>query len=638
MNALVASPPNLVGHQHWRQGVDLAGHQRWGEAARAFARATRVAPHDRVYWLNLANALRRSGALARAVAAARRCLQLEPGDPIALRLVAECMAGMHRHAESVEAFALLDAGGNSDPETMVNHASALLALQQPGEAAKVLLRALTLQPALVPAHLLLADACREQGLKREAVECMKTVLALEPSNIQALANLSYEKRHLCDWHDYEQDLERLRDDLLCAPVGLARIVSVFGLLSLPLPPDLQLVAARGEAQAQAAGVRALPPVKPWVAGQRRVRLGWLSYDFRDHPVSQLLHEMLATIDRARFEVVLYSIGPGDGSAMRARMKAAADRFIDLGDVSDARAAERIRSDGIDLLIDLMGHTRGRRLGIFAYRPAPVQASFLGYPGSTGADFIDYLIGDPVVTPLEAADHYSEKLAQMPLTFQPNGRGRPLPQPMTRAEAGLPNDAFVMCAFNNPYKILPETFDIWCEVMRRVPKAVLWLRETNTQLHENVWREAAARGIVAERVVFAKAVPYDRHFSRLALADVFVDTWPYNAHTTAADALWAGVPVVTRYGESFASRVAASVLASVGLGEMAFSSSEAYRLAILALAMEPTLLAPYRRHLTEQRAALALFDTPRYTGELQELLQRMVNRWQAGLAPEHLPAS
>jgi predicted O-linked N-acetylglucosamine transferase (SPINDLY family) len=249
-----------------------------------------------------------------------------------------------------------------------------------------------------------------------------------------------------------------------------------------------------------------------------------------------------------------------------------------------------------------------------------------------------VVGDPLVTPLELATHYSEKLAQMPLTFQPNGRSRPLPQAMTRAEAGLPDAAFVMCAFNHTYKILPACFDAWCAVLRELPHAVLWLKETNTQMHANVLREASLRGVVAERIVFAKRLSYPAHFSRLALADVFVDTWPYNAHTTAADALWAGVPVVTVYGNSFASRVAASVLNAAGIGELAFASADEYRRAITALALEPELLAGYKRHLVERRMELPLFDTARYTHELESLLSRMVENWRAGRPPEHLPAA
>jgi predicted O-linked N-acetylglucosamine transferase (SPINDLY family) len=412
-------------------------------------------------------------------------------------------------------------------------------------------------------------------------------------------------------------------------------MAAFAMLSLPLPPELQLVAARSEAQALTGGVASLPPVAPAARAGRKTRLGWVSFDYRDHPVSQLLVEVLEGIDRERFDVVLYSIGPPDSSSLRARLEATADEFIDLRGLSDSQAAARVRADGIDVLVDLMGHTRGHRLAIFAQRPAPVQVTYLGYPGSTGSAFIDYLIGDPLVTPPELAGLYTEKLALMPRTLQPNGRGRPLPQPLTRTRVGLPEDAFVMCAFNHGYKILPHAFDVWCAVMREVPRAVLWLRETNAQLHDNVRAEAAARGVDPGRIHFARTVPYNLHFSRLALADVFVDTWPYNAHTTASDALWAGVPVVTLYGNGYASRVAASVLDAAGIGELAFDSVESYQLAILAMATDAPLLAGYRQWLDGRRLQLPLFDTPRYTAELQDLLQRMVDRWRAGLKPDHL---
>ena len=268
----------------------------------------------------------------------------------------------------------------------------------------------------------------------------------------------------------------------------------------------------------------------------------------------------------------------------------------------------------------------------------MQVSFLGFPASTGANFIDYLVGDPLITPPELAHYSSEKLALMPLTWQPNGRWRPLPQPMSRAQVGLPEDAFVMCAFNHPYKILPESLDAWCTVMNEVPRAVLWLKGPDQQLQDNMRREVKARGVAPERVVFAQTIPYEDHFSRLALADVFVDTWPYNAQTTAADALWAGLPVVTHYGNGFSSRVAASVLNAAGLGELAFETVEDYTLAILALAQNPDLLASYKRHLTEGRQSLPLFDTARYTREFESLLQRMWRRWLDGLPPEHLLAS
>ena len=629
------------GHPHWAEGLALAERGQWVGAARAFRRATRNAPHDVLYWINLANAQRRAGDAPRAVAAARRCLALNPVQPLALRILGDGLGVMHRYEEAIEAYACLEASGVSEPDAMVQHGAMLQALRRHPEAIDRLMQAAAIQPAMMQAHALMATSFRDMALQREAIECLKTVLALDPGNLQALSHLNYERRHVCDWAGLDDEIKQLASILAMAPEGLARVATVFAMLSLPIDPMLLKTAARGEALSTALGATELPPVLPAERLGGRPRLGWLSYDFHEHPVSQLLVDTFEKLDREAFELVLYSSGRDDGSALRQRLIKAACSFVDIRGMSDAQAAQRVRDDGIDVLVDLQGHTRGHRLGVFARRPAPLQVSFLGYPGTTGAPFIDYLIGDPLVTPLALAAQYTEKLAQMPLTFQPNGRWRPLPEPrvpaVSRPAAGLPEEAFVMCAFNHTYKILPEAFDTWCAVMRDVPHAVLWLKETNGQLHDNVRREARERGVDAERIVFAKAVSYAQHFSRLALADVFVDTWPYNAHTTAADALWAGVPVVTLYGNAFASRVAASVLNAAGLGELAFATVHDYRCAITVLALEPALLAGYRQHLEQQRMTLPLFDSTTYTRDFESLLSRMVQRWRAGLPADHLPA-
>jgi predicted O-linked N-acetylglucosamine transferase (SPINDLY family) len=635
--AAPATAARVAGGRHWHVGLARADRADWTGAARAFARAVRAAPADMLYRINLANAYRHAGDPAGEVREAERVLAIDPAHPLALRLLGDGLVAQHRYEEAAAAYERLEAAGVREPDAMLQHGAMLQALRRPLQAIGVLMRAAAVDPRTAMLHALMATAFRDMAMQVEAVECLKTVLALDPGNLQVLSHLSYEKRHLCDWDGLDRDLAEITGLLESAVPGTARVAGAFSLLSLPLDPALQLAAARGESLAAAIGARELPAVNAAARAGAKPRLAMLSYDFREHPVSQLVVEVLELVDRTRFDLVLYSIGPDDGSALRRRVAAAADAFVDLRGMSDADAALRIRADGIDVLIDLQGQTRGHRMGILARRPAPVQVAFLGYPGSTGAPFIDYLIGDPVVTPLALGSLYSEKLAQMPRTFQPNGRWRPLPQPMTRSAAGLPDDAFVMCAFNHTYKILPEAFDAWCGVMREVPHAVLWLKETNAQLHGHVRRQARERGVAPERVLFAKAAPYAEHFSRLALADLFVDTWPYNAHTTAADALWAGVPVVTVYGNGFASRVAASVLDAAGIGELAFETVEAYRLAITAFALEPGLLARYREHLHTQRMALPLFDSDRYTREFEQLLSQMVERQRAGLPPAHLPA-
>lgn len=635
--SMASSAKPQRGHASWQEGVSLAAQRDWCGAIAAFERATRQAPRDPLYWVNLANAHRRKGANPQALAAASQALSLDSKQTLALQILADCHLQAHRYPEAIAAYSKLEALGVREAESLVNHGSLLLALHRPSEALEKLAEAAMLKPALVQAHAMMAEAFRDMGLKKESVECLKTVLALRPNDLESLSRKCFESRRICDWKELATDTDTLDLILSSMPFGLARRTAVFGMLSLQLDPELLLAAARAESLVSAVEHAPLPRADVVRQADEKIQLAYISYDFREHPVSQLLVEVLEQRDQAQFNLTLYSYGPEDDSEVRRRLKAAVDNFVDLHGMTDRQAAQRIRDDGVEILVDLQGHTRGQRQAILAMRPAPVQVNFLGYPGSTGADFMDYIIGDPFVTPVDLASLYSEKLAQLPLCFQPNGRWRPLPEPMTRQAAGLPDGAFVMCAFNHTYKILPEAFDAWCEVMREEPNAVLWLKESNGQLRDNVYAHARDRGISADRILFARNISFGDHFSRLALADVFVDTWPYNAHTTASDALWAGVPVITVYQNGFASRVAASVLNAVGMGELAFENAQAYKLAIRALARDPELLQGYKSRLQSNRMEFPLFNSRRYSAEIEALYVRMAQRIRAGLRPAHLPA-
>lgn len=625
--------------QHLRERA-LAAVEAGDEdgAVRSVQRSCR-AVRDRVdHHLGLAVACLRLGAPRAAIEAARAATEAAPRYATAWLLLADACRRCHRHADALTAYEQAEAAGHAEVDSFIGHAATLQALQRPLDAVGKLLKAAVAMPHHAGVHAALATAFRDLGLVEEAVESLRTLRALAPGSLQGRSAESFEKRHLFDWSDLGDDLAEIGHLLAEADVAQPSSVTSFALLSLPLSPDLQTKAAALDSAAVALGVKPLDPVdRASRAGRREIHVGWLSADFREHPVAQLLVEVIERWPAGTVRHTLYAHGPDDGSPMRRRLKATAHTWVDLEGLSDREAAARIRSDEVDVLIDLQGHTRLHRLPILAHRPAPLQAAYLGFPGSTGATFIDYLIGDPYVTPIDLADLYTEKLAQLPLCFQPNGRWRPVPRPMSRAEAGLPDDAFVMCAFNHTYKILPEAFDVWCRILRDEPSAVLWLKETNGQLHAHARRHAAARGVDPARILFAGRLAFDRHFDRLALADVFVDTWPYNAHTTAADALWAGVPVVTVYGNGFASRVAASVLNAVGLPELAFADETGYEAAIRALAGDPALRAELRSHLQAQRLSAPLFDPLLRARELEALLCRMVDRWRAGLEPEHLPA-
>ena len=348
-------------------------------------------------------------------------------------------------------------------------------------------------------------------------------------------------------------------------------------------------------------------------------------------------------DKSHFETTAISYVDSDGSAMRRRVERAFDRVIDVAGKSDADAAAMIRQMEIDIVVDLMGYTGDCRPGILAQRPAPLQVNFLGFPGTTGASYVDYIIADPIVIPDEDRQHYCESVVHLPRSYLPADSMRRISErKSSRAEAGLPEHGFVFCSFNNSYKLSPEIFDVWMRLLAAVENSVLWLPQMNAAAFRNLRREAGKRGVAEQRLVFAPFVPSDEdHLARLGLADLFLDTLPYNAHSTAVDALWAGVPMLTMRGNAFAGRVAASVLSAVGVPELITLSIEDYETLALKLAREPHTLAGIRAKLAHNRETSALFDTARYTRSLEAAYTYMWQRHRDGETPAHFvvpPAS
>jgi predicted O-linked N-acetylglucosamine transferase (SPINDLY family) len=513
---------------------------------------------------------------------------------------------------------------------------------EPREAVGAYMSALAVRLTDANTHYQLGLCLNELSMKEEAAQCFQTALSMGVGQheLGVRALLSYFEREACNWSGAAQGLADLQKALDALPGDASVATAPFAHVTLLDDPADQLKAARSLARSLASHARPFEPrASDWRPdGGRRLRVGYLSSDFHQHATTILMAEMLEHHDRQLFEVTLYSHGKADGSHMRKRIERACEHFVDLRGHSDGDMARRIRDDGCDLLIDLKGYTRGHKVGVFAWRPAPVTATFLGFPGSTGADYIDYFIGDPVVTPLEHAAFYSEHLAQMPVCYQPNDRQRALPAPPTRAEAGLPDDKLVLAGFNQPYKISSEVFDIWCVLLDALPNAVLWLLEWNAQSRENLEREATNRGVAPGRIVWAPRLKPSDHMARMQLADLFLDTWPCNAHTTASDALWAGVPVVTFTGQTFASRVASSLVNAVGLPELACQDVEHYARTVVELAHDPERVAAMRAHLVAAREDSPLFDSLRFTRDFEALLLRMMQRHGDGLPPAPLAAA
>jgi predicted O-linked N-acetylglucosamine transferase (SPINDLY family) len=372
------------------------------------------------------------------------------------------------------------------------------------------------------------------GRLGEAIACFRTAVELDPKLTSIRVWLHHKRRGICDWSGIEAEeaeLLALLDSSESAP-------HPFSVLSMATSPAAQLRVARAASE----GLKApQPDYGPRRAASGKLRIGYLSSDFCRHATAILVTQLFELHDRSRFEISAYSHGPDDNSEIGARLRKAFDHFVDLNSLSDDEAARRIYADGIDILIEMKGYTSGARTGISARRPAPVQASFIGFPGTMGADFIDYIIADPFVLPMDQQDVYSEKIIHLPHCYQPNDTSRLIADVTpTRAQCGLPDQGFVFCSFNNSYKLTPAFFDIWMRLLLAAPGSVLWLLEANELVRDNLRKEARERGVDTDRRIFALRLPSTEHLARHRLADLFLDKLPYNAHTTASDALWAGL--------------------------------------------------------------------------------------------------
>jgi predicted O-linked N-acetylglucosamine transferase (SPINDLY family) len=615
------------------RGLALSQSDRWGPAAEAFASATQRRPDDPVFWLNLAHARVKLGELELATEAARRAVLLDPRSQLGIAIAAQCLAAANRHEEVIELVRGLGPDHADDPTPHFQLGEAYRHLHRLPEAIQAYLAALSRRPQFFQAHVQLGTAFEGLKMYEEARECFQTALALGGNRAELLAAMAYRSQHACRWDLYAQDLAHLQHELQS---GTSQ-PGPFQLLTTPSSRGQQLAAARAHWIERCGAIERLP--KAGARGARsRIRIGYATSDVFRHATAYLIAEVLERHDRARFDVFVYSYGHDDGSAIRQRIIAAADgRFVDARAISDRVLAERVRSDDIDILIDLKGYTFGSRIGAFALHPARIQVNFLGYPGTLGSPAYEYIIGDRIVTPIEHASDFAEKIAQLPHCYQPNDRRRPIGPAPRRADCGLPEQGFVFCSFNSCYKITAAVFDRWCRLLHQVEGSVLWLYEANPQARRNLHVEAQRRGIAAERLVWAPHVDLAAHLGRLQLADLALDTLPVNAHTTASDALWAGVPMVTTAGQSFVSRVASSVLHAADLPQLVAGDADGYELLALELARDPARLRELRHRLAANRDRCALFDSRSYTRDLEALLTRMMAGWERGAPPEHLAA-
>ncbi len=619
LNPGIAVVHNNLGTVLKDQGVPDA-------ALAAFDDAVKLRPDYPEAIYNRATVLQQQSKLEAALADYGRAIELRNDYADAINNAGIVLQELGRASDAIDLYRRLLAGMPDHADARNNLGTALLAEGAFEEARQAFERALTLRPDFPEAFCNLGNAWRELGNLPEAIAAYRNALRLRPDFADAFSQLAYHRAQACAWDDHHADQEKLLD-----MVRRGIRVPPFYLFSTPASAGDQLVCARQWIEPirpprDAAFSHAVSP------GRGRIRLGYLSGDFHQHATAGLMAELFERHDRDRFEVFAYSYGPDDNSPMRARLARGFDRFVDIRAASHRDAARRIHADQIDILIDLKGYTRHARPAISAHRPAPVQVSYLGYPATMGADFIDYIIVDPVVVPESQQPFFSERLVHLPCSYQVNDRRREMTAGRSRQDYGLPAEGFVFCCFNNSYKLSPALFDIWMRLLRSIPGSVLWLLEANQLVKENLRSEAGKRGVDPARLVFAPMLPSAEHLGRHRHADLFLDNLPCNAHTTASDALWGGVPVLTCSGETFAGRVAGSLLTAVGLPELVTSSLEQYEQTAMALARDPQRLTALRQALQKNRDTCALFDLPRLTANIETAYGRMWQTWLSGERP------
>jgi protein O-GlcNAc transferase len=604
------------------RGNALRKLQRLDAALRDLDEALRIRPAFPEALNSRGNVLRDLGRLQEALASFDAALALKPDWVIAHCNRGNTLLDLRQSRAAFTCFDALLQHLPDDGEALFGRASALLQLQESLEVAAADF-ARAAQNGIDRAETLVGRAAALAELQRhgEAAGCLAELLTIAPEREYAPGSLSYSRLQTCDWTDWEALAREITDRVLRG----RRATYPLSLLPLSDIPEQQLVCARTYVGDKFRKNFALGPHEaPSKADGQRLRVAYVSADFRDHPVSHLLVGVLERHDRAAFEVIGISLRAGKGGAFEQRVRGAFDRFVDVTASSDREVAQLLRELEVDIAIDLMGFTQGLRLGIFAHRCAPVQVSYLGYAGTTGAPYMDYLLADDTVIPVGEEQSYSEQVVRLPHCYLPNDDRREIGAAPTRAQAGLPEHGLVFCAFTNAYKINPPVFAIWMRLLRESPDSVLWLRGMGAEARSNLQREARERGVEPQRLVFAEHVAsMAEHLGRQTLADLYLDTLPYNAHSTACDVLWAGVPVLTCMGRSFASRVAASALKAVGLPELITRSLEEYEAKALELARDPAKLRELRGRLARQRVSSPLFDTAGYCRNLEAAFRCML---------------
>ena len=611
------------------KGKALYMLKRYGEAIEHCEKAITIYPHLHEAWINKGVALQALKHHQQAIVCYDQALTLKPDYAPAWSNKGATLNELKRYEEAITQY---DKALTLKPdyvEAWSNKGVTLNELKRYEEAITQYDKALTLKPDYAEGWSNKANTLNLLRRHDQAAQCYFKALELSTSQPYLLGQAHHQMMLTCDWRDYEKITQQIFGHLEQGE----KVAEPFGFQGIAQSEELLQKCAQIYSGDKF-------PALGNLAGQaqyahQKIRIGYLCGEFREQATTILMARIWELHNRSQFEMVAFDNGWNDHSGYRTRIEEAFDKVIDISRLSDLEAAKRIQEEEIDILVNLNGFFGLSRQGVFAYKPAPVQVNYLGFPGTIGASYMDYLIADRTVIPQESYQYYAEKIAHLPNSYQANDNLRAIsPRTFTKAELGLPEDSFVFACFNNSYKITPTTFDLWSRILSQVPNSVLWILVDNLIAKENLKKEAIARGIDPDRLIFADRLAPSEHLARHQLADLFLDTSPYNAHTTASDALWSGLPILTLQGNAFAGRVAASLLRAVGLEELIANTEEEYVLLAIELASHPEKLKAIKERLANNRLVMPLFNSSLFTQQIEAAYQVMYERHQAGLMPDH----
>lgn len=627
-DAILLSPGN--GEAHLNLGNTFFQLEQFEFALISYQKANSLNPNDSDGYFNLGNTYNQIGEKSEALLCYEKALLLNENHADSMINQGSILSQLQRYDDALKSFEKALSINPYNAEGWLNKGVLLSTLQLPVEALKCFELAIKFNPISVDAWSNKGNALFSIKDYINSIAAYENAIALDDQMEFLLGNLAYTKLIVANWKDYEQSLR-----LIIEEVGLGKpVIFPFAFLAMVDSPKMQQMVARIWSSHMQANHKLLTCLNK--NNNSRIRIGYFSADFYDHATAYLMSEFFELHDRNQFEIYAFSFGPNLNDQSSVRLKAAFDHFIDVSNFSDEEVALKSRELKIDIAVDLKGYTKGFRTGIFSYRAAPIQVNYLGYPGTMATDCIDYIIADKVLIPDYNKIFFDEKIVFLPNCYQVNDTKKTVSQNITtRTDHCLPESGFVFCCFNNNYKITPPIFDSWARILEKVDNSVLWLLSDNHWAKENLLKEGLARGIEEARLVFADRIELSEHLARHKLADLFLDTTPYNAHTTTSDALWLGLPVITLIGDSFPSRVAASLLNSMGMPDLITETQAEYESLAIEIANDPSKLNALKLRLRENRSTHPLFNTPLITSNIEDAYLQMFKLHQSDLPPSDI---